>query len=789
MKIEKIRKISNLGVFISFEWDSSVLYKNTTPGKFSDINIIYGRNYSGKTTLSRLFRSLEKEELFPEFSNSQFEVCLDDGSVISQASIKSPVFPIRVYNSDFRLENLSFLNDTSKEGNIKAFAVLGEDNVNLSTEIENLRKELGEFLQGNESGLYLKRKNALELFKAAEKRYEIENKYLERKKREKATLAPDSIKQQASLFGNVKYNVLSLEKDIEIVSAPGFQELSNEDKNRYSDLIKEEKKDFVRGIDQPWPYFADFIERGQEIVCQTLGKSGKIEELLRNALLNKWVHEGKIFHEKNELNVCAFCGSVISPERWFQLKQHFDEESELLKKKIDQLNNELLAYRASISGIRTESLNQFYSSLQKRGFEIQEELSNLRDIHIEEIDSLQKQLEDKSNNMIGNCNFSKVSNSFEKLRESVNKYNNLVERANRITYDKEKGVNKAREALRLQEVYEFLVSINYWEKEKEVERLRKDKEKLEAAVNQIEANIQSINVRITEKEEQLQDVTIGAKLVNNYLSLMEGFSIKLEPMLGSDEKQVYFRVLRNGEEARNLSEGECSIVAFCYFLARLQDVATKEKAPVVYIDDPICSLDANHVFFVYALIRAVLLKSITISQLFISTHSLDFLKFLHRLKKCVDGKNWEKSWLMIERKGEKAELIAMPKYMKNFVTEFEYLFLQIYKCANIEDTGDSNYETFYSFGNNARKFLEMYTYFKRPGAIQEVVMRDLFGEEINMYLVDRFNNELSHLHGCMERGSLPVDYSEEKKIARLIMDVIKREDEEQYNSLVKHVCG
>lgn len=54
--IQKI-DITKFGIYKDYKWDSNI-------GKdfyFKSVNIIYGRNYSGKTTLSRIFRTLEKK--------------------------------------------------------------------------------------------------------------------------------------------------------------------------------------------------------------------------------------------------------------------------------------------------------------------------------------------------------------------------------------------------------------------------------------------------------------------------------------------------------------------------------------------------------------------------------------------------------------------------------------------------------------------------------------------------------------------------------------------------------
>ena len=72
-------------------------------------------------------------------------------------------------------------------------------------------------------------------------------------------------------------------------------------------------------------------------------------------------------------------------------------------------------------------------------------------------------------------------------------------------------------------------------------------------------------------------------------------------------------------------------------------------------------------------------------QLFISTHSLDFLKYLKRIiPKDTNGKHLERRYFVIERDSSGSQIKVMPKYLKAYVTEFNYLFHQIHKCANAD---------------------------------------------------------------------------------------------------------
>ena len=127
----------------------------------------------------------------------------------------------------------------------------------------------------------------------------------------------------------------------------------------------------------------------------------------------------------------------------------------------------------------------------------------------------------------------------------------------------------------------------------------------------------------------------------------------------------------------------------------------------------------------------------------------------------------------------------MPKYLKEYVTEFNYLFHQIYKCAAIEAVDDTNYTTFYSFGNNARKFLEIFLYYRYPDQRPtEEKLHLFFGEgNVPAVLTDRINNEYSHLCGVFERGSTPVEVPEMQTAARQIIERLKA-DKEQYSALL-----
>lgn len=189
-------------------------------------------------------------------------------------------------------------------------------------------------------------------------------------------------------------------------------------------------------------------------------------------------------------------------------------------------------------------------------------------------------------------------------------------------------------------------------------------------------------------------------------------------------------------------------------------------------------------------------------QLFISTHNLDFLKYLKRLsvpKKKVQTEGGckpksvdDSAHFMVERNGSTSNIMLMPNYLKEYVTEFNYLFHQIYKCRNQGEMNESH-EPFYGFGNNLRKFLEAFLFFKLPyhddknDAFERI--KKFFGEEdpTAIALVNRLNNEFSHLESIPDRGFKPVEIPEISKVANYVLNKIYSADPQQYNALLKSI--
>jgi wobble nucleotide-excising tRNase len=433
------------------------------------------------------------------------------------------------------------------------------------------------------------------------------------------------------------------------------------------------------------------------------------------------------------------------------------------------------------------------------------------DVYKRDLEALQIALETRKTSLFKTVAMPKTSHRSGVIQKHVSDINALIVQSNGRTKTLEKDKIAARDGLRLTDVATFIGTIGYDAELARIVGLKTAADAATANFSAAEEEIVGRETQITQLRGQQKDERKGAERVNALLNHFFGHDgIKLDAKDNAENTAVKFEVTRDGKSAFNLSEGECSLIAFCYFMAKLEEPGSKDKELIIYIDDPISSLDGNHIFFMFSLIESLIAKPVkkadgsngySYKQLFISTHNLDFLKYLKRLsipKKKIpagDGKTnsvEDNEHFMIERNGASSNIVLMPVYLKAYITEFNYLFHQIYKCRN-EGMATVAYEPFYAFGNNLRKFLEAFLFFKYPhhddknDSLERI--KKFFGEEDGAAtaLINRLSNEFSHLESTPDRAFKPVEIPEISKVAKFVLDKMYETDSDQYNALLKSI--
>ena len=793
--IKKIVSITNMAVFHDFEWEKSLSNKTNSAAAFSTINILYGRNYSGKTTLSRILRAMETGELSDKFENPSFNVALADGIQITETTLTNHGKKIRVFNEDFVRDNLRFI--TNPDDSIEPFAILGDDNNKIEKEIEELESELGSNDEGKQTGLYAEKIEAISVFENTRQDHKNANDRLENQLGDKATNRKIGIKYKLERFGDQNYNIQKLKSDIQKVLHENYQPLTNEQLAQSEKLISEKALQPILPFHAPSLDASILVDQAEALVTKKISESDKIDELMKDAVLNRWANEGRT-HHKNKRNNCAFCGNPITDDRWAKLDKHFDEEAEMLEQNIDALITRIDVEKTTATSALIIEKSVFYSKFHEKLDELDDTLKETLRKHLDFLDALTAQLNERKESILNPISFERPDDATGDLVARWYSYEEIRKESNNSASSLGKEQTIAKEALRLKEVSDYLVTIQYKEQFSLIKDLNDKRSEAEQKKRDFENDISHKEGVVAAKKRELNDEEKGAKKVNEYLNNFFGHQFlsleaKKDEIPGEDSRRIRFEVIRDGKKAYHLSEGECSLLAFCYFLAKLDDIDTKNAKPIIWIDDPVSSLDGNHIFFVFSLINAEIVSIGRFEQLFLSTHNLDFLKYLKRLNGKyldVDGKqkDYQKGYFVVIRQGKTSTIGEMPKYLKEYVTEFNYLFHQIHKCAEINVVDDINHTTFYNFANNARKFFEIYLYYKYPDKGMTLETLHLFfGEErVPAILTDRINNEYSHLCGVLERGSTPVEVPEMQTAAKQIIERLK-EDKDQYSALLNSV--
>lgn len=782
--------IARFGSFDGFQWKNSI---RDTPGNnvqnFKKLNIIYGRNYSGKTTLSRVFRSLEKGEIPWRFEGASFEVRGEQGN-LSHQKLVGHAYDIRVYNKDFVTENLSFLTD-QRGGNIQTFAIIGGENNALAERIAVLLTSLGSVEE--KRGARHDAAKAAEMHARASQRANDAREALNELLRRQAN---DVIKKDRA-FGHAGYNIDSIKADMSFVTSNKVEVLTEADRSSFVALLKEEALPEIRVTASFRSKLDALFDEAQPLLLSAIEPTKPLQDFLDDALLESWAREG-IGHHKGKRDDCAFCRQKLPTDLWQTLADHFNQASETLGAAIDACAEKIRVELQSVAWMPVLEASQFYVS-ERPAFE------TAKAVLLRSLDSYKTDLQ-KLADALATRRASLFRIGHLPVREfdagaaeaATQSFNEVVATNNGRSATLNRDKESARLALRRSKVAEFLATLDLPGKEENIRQLgEKSKESKEFA-DAARLAERSIEQEIKQLEAQQKDERKGAERVNTLLNHYFGHGgVRLEAIDDAASAGVKFQIMRGNQPAFNLSEGEGSLIAFCYFMAKLDTLGNSGKELIVYIDDPISSLDSNHVFFVYSLIEQLLCTPIRktdgteayrYKQLFVSTHNLDFLKYLKRLS----GPNNQVQHFIVERHGETpSRLSLMPTYLKKYVTEFNYLFHQIYRCSlDVPQGGDHDH--FFSFGNNLRKFFEVYLYFKYPhgtgrDTATERVMRFFAGDEMAGKIVTRLSNELSHLEESLDRGMSPIDIPEIQKIAAHVLAKIKTADPDQYASLMASI--
>lgn len=740
--IKRILKIKNFPSFINF----------TPPRDLPDFlkhNLIYGWNGSGKTVFSRVLRSFELGRCYFEDNSfcPEFEFKLLDDSIINQDDL-SAFMQIRVFNKDFIEENVFC------EGGTKPIFYLGKDSKETKKVIDTLESEIKALKLDFE-------KNKSLLKKAKDKREkELTNKA---KDIRTSLTTPGS-----NLYRN--YERPELEKAIKI----NIEALKNQAKIKLSDKdLASLKKSILQtsgkkidSIDIPDFDIADFEKSVRDILSKSV-VSKIIESLKREEEISKWVEEGLSIHKSRSLTACAFCNNQITPKRFTDLENHFNDEYQNTLNVVKELKAECDVKKIQLtlpdSAVFYDDLVDDYLLYKEKASEA---VSNFNTL----IDNLFSLLEQKERNLFTSMDLDKLPlidiSAFTKINEIINNHNKKTD-----NFDNQIKENKKKlESYYLAEFLPSYISIS--------------------------ADCRSLQNKVTDSENALwkkeDDLTsIKSNLLSHHIPVRK-INSDLKHFLGRDDICLKtsngnngYQIIRNDIMAKDLSEGEKTALAIIYFLAKIKEDGFDFKNGVIVIDDPVSSLDSNSIFQAFSFIKESIKEA---GQIFILTHHFDFFRQVKRWFIHCPSKEFFMIVCNSVSGKRNSSILKIDKLLIDFESEYHFLFSVLY---NFSVNNQQELEELYPLPNVARKFLESFLAFRVPlnfGANIHKKLDFIKFDPIKKTRIERFVE--THSHPRYESGMQDFDMSilsETPEIISDLLDLVKEEDRKHFDFLVQSI--
>ncbi|MEK7550312.1 MAG: AAA family ATPase [Patescibacteria group bacterium] len=744
--IKKIVKIRNFPSFMDFK-------PATDLSKFAKYNLIYGWNGSGKTCFSRILRSFELGQNFFDISErqSEFEFKLDDGTLISNNDL-SVLKNIRVFNKDF-IEDSIFC-----DSGPKPIFFLGKQS-----------KKDKEKITQDEIDLVLLRKDLSSKEMRLNKAKENKDRTLSNKARDIRTalttpMRDDSYRnyERPTLEDAIKNNSEKL-KNISDLKLSAVRIAS------VKKSILQTSKDKVDTLPIPDLDITE-LEKEIRIILSKTVISKVIAGLQKDEVISKWVERGLEIYRDKTLNVCAFCDQKIPSSRIKDLENHFNDEYQNMLRSVQELKDKCNLRRVKVefpeSSIFYDDLTVEYLLEKKRGDATVFNFNKL-------LDSFVAVLEQKEQNLFFQPILDRVGSIDTVAFSNINV---IIRRHNQKTSNFEIQIDKDKKDFELHFIAEFLPTYN--EVLKENETSQKD--------------YSSSLVAIKQKEEEIK--TLKENLISHYIPTQQ-INKNLQQFLGRNDIQLRasetkngYQITRNGEIAKNLSEGEKTALAIVYFLARLQEDGFDLKNSIVVIDDPVSSLDSNAIFQAFSFIREFIKDA---GQIIILTHHFDFFRQIKRWFLFCNKSDREFFMIVCNSSSglRNSVIMKIDRLLIEYESEYHFLFSVLY---NFIKNNQQELEKLYPMPNIARKFLESFLAFRIPLnlGVTDIHKRleHIEFDSIKKTRIERFVQ--THSHPRYESGVQDFDMtilSETRSIVNDLLELVKTEDERHYNFMLKSI--
>ena len=357
-----------------------------------------------------------------------------------------------------------------------------------------------------------------------------------------------------------------------------------------------------------------------------------------------------------------------------------------------------------------------------------------------------KKLKDKKSNVYRTSDFND-----ETLFKAKNAYDVSLSKYNRACDEYNIRFNKLDENIK--EANKLNDKLAYKETENFCKELFENREK----INKAEKSIEELNEEIVKDEQSVKNTTLALNNINKQLGRVfyESERLKLE------QEDGFYYVLSRGKRTKlsSLSTGERNAIGLCYFFSIVnqnQNVDNQYNLPLlIVLDDPVSSFDHEIKLVIYSLLRGEIEK-IGIgnenSKILILTHDSDVYYNCFKIFEDIldaDGKRvFRDNQIKLKQLNSMTGIETAEKEENFYSTQLT----KIYDFACIEDEECDFAKEFSPYiGNVMRRVLEAFSTFNYQKGISELSSNEvLLSESID----DREERELlkSHMYRLLLNG-------------------------------------
>lgn len=649
----------------------------------SRISIIYGKNGSGKSTISKSLCNVE----------SDLSCSLLDQN---DKPLSIPQNHIFVFNEDYINDKIAVQND-----GLSAVILFGEQ-VEIDKQIEEANEKLEDyqrFIDDQESI-----KNGLENDKNSNSyKYKINNL------KDKLKSSDNWVEREFSISGrrhNISTNILD-----RIFNKPVISKSREEAFNHFQELksiIGTGSQEKISDTMKPLMVENDFFQNITQLLAEKIEKpvlndrDKRIIEIYSQKG-SRYITEVKSVFEKEDQNICPYCFRPINSEEKSII---LSEIEKILSEEAKNHQRELAKYDKSIAEMMTKldkiiNIADDFIDIYANEYETVESqyrivnslLSQYGQSVEDKINSLYTPISFSDNNIIQEIK--KLNDAISRLEEKRNIYNQQIEE---IDKSKKRASDWNRE-------------IAYWE-------FSEDYIEYQEAYNNYQECCRKMTDYITEfnklKEEienlnnKKKNVVIAKDMINKALSYVFFSNNRLQLDVGAESGKYY--LISNGIKVTpdKVSTGERNIIALCYFFTQMLDNHNSTDnftdEYFIVIDDPISSFDRENQVGVITYLKYQLSKIFygnKNSKILLLSHDLSTVYDLEKAGEEI-GEQFNLKNKFVENYELKQRQIDNTKHIDMHRHEYSLLMKEIYKYAK----GENSLLSDLTIGNSMRRLLE-----------------------------------------------------------------------------------